>query len=259
MACRLFTDCLNDIFEYLEEDKISLHSCLLVNRLWCKVAVRILWGNVWNFQYNVYYPDRIHVPLSSTILSTLIACLPNESKDLLHKNGIFIPTPTSKPPLFNYISFIKVLSIRRIDQVVDQFNNKYLVSQELLKAFMNQINSLKSLDYNSAFLKTIQYIPFIYFPGAKNCLRDISEFSCDSNIGSEFFSRTCHQIQSLTINFRKNVSTELKELISAQTHLKSLGLMIYGNDFKDIIPVLTKHHNTLTKLHVYDEGVIPLL
>src|SRR5436190_4118078 len=91
MSCQLPTDCLNEIFEYLEEDKITLHSCLLVNRLWCRVAVRILWMNVWSVQYSVYYLTSL------AILSTLIACLPNESKDLLNTNGIFIPAPTSKP------------------------------------------------------------------------------------------------------------------------------------------------------------------
>jgi len=69
MAHELSIECLNEIFECLEEDKFSLHSCLLDNRLWCEVAVKILWKNIWNFQ-----------PLSSTILGTLIACLPNKSK-----------------------------------------------------------------------------------------------------------------------------------------------------------------------------------
>src|SRR5438270_12040581 len=109
MPCQLPADCLNEIFEYLEEDKITLRSCLLVNRLWCQVAVRILWMNVWRY-YNSY---RTHVQLA--LLSTLIACLPNESKDLLNTNGIFIPAPTSKSPLFNYASFCKVLQISTIN------------------------------------------------------------------------------------------------------------------------------------------------
>src|SRR5689334_10044830 len=142
MACQLPTDCLNDIFEYLEDDKISLHSCLLVNRLWCKVAVRIFWKNIWNFQYNMYHPYQTlqHVPSPSKILSTLIACLPNDSKDLLYTNRIFISTPALKPPLFNYISFIKVLPIDTINQIIVDFlknNDSHLVLQELLKTFMN--------------------------------------------------------------------------------------------------------------------------
>src|SRR5947209_7163386 len=106
MDYRLPADCLNEIFEYLEDDKITLRSCMLVNRLCCEIAVRILWRNVWSFQYSIYYkPYRTHVPL--TMISTLIGCLPNESKELLYKNEILITTPTCRPSLFNYPSFCK--------------------------------------------------------------------------------------------------------------------------------------------------------
>src|SRR4051812_15091509 len=66
-------DCLNEIFEYLKDDKVSLHSCLLVNHLWCEVSVRILWRDV--CKYNKSY-------------DTLISCLPNESKEILSKNEL---------------------------------------------------------------------------------------------------------------------------------------------------------------------------
>src|SRR5436189_2803217 len=101
---QLLPDCLDNIFEYLEKDKITLYSCLLVNRLWCEVSVRILWRNIWNF-----YDSSIH--------NTLISCLPNESKNILHGIGIFISTPTSKPPLFNYTSFCKALSVDKFDSM----------------------------------------------------------------------------------------------------------------------------------------------
>jgi hypothetical protein len=42
MACQLPTECLDGILEHLEEDKLTLYSCLLVNRLWCKIAVRFM-------------------------------------------------------------------------------------------------------------------------------------------------------------------------------------------------------------------------
>src|SRR5918912_1172936 len=110
MARLLPADCLNEIVEYLE-DKITLHSCLLVNRLWCETSVRILWRDIWRFKQPIQD--------ASAILSTLMACLPNESKELLHKNEIFIATPTSKPLLFNYPAFCKVLSINKIGLIVN--------------------------------------------------------------------------------------------------------------------------------------------
>src|SRR4051794_19307303 len=105
-------DCLNEIFEYLDNDDISLYSCLLVNRLWCEISVRILWRNIRNYRI-------------------LIACLPKESKEILYENGILIPT--SKPPIFNYASFCKFLS-------VDQVNHKI---KTLLKK--RQLISLQNL------------------------------------------------------------------------------------------------------------------
>ena len=48
MPRQLPADCLTEAFDYLEEDKVTLLSCLLVNHLWCKVSVRILWRHIDN-------------------------------------------------------------------------------------------------------------------------------------------------------------------------------------------------------------------
>ena len=146
---QLPADCLNEIFEYLENEKYTLRSCLLVNRLWCEVAVRILWRSVWNY--------------CSLNYRTLMACLPNESKETLHRNGITILASTSKPPLFNYASYCKFFSFDQVSFRVNLFlkknersiflsqifcNNSYiLIKQEIYKLFMNQISSLKRLAY----------------------------------------------------------------------------------------------------------------
>jgi len=103
MPRQLSVDCIYEIFEYLEDDKVTLHSCLLVDRLYCEIAVRILWRNVWNFQCNLRF--KSHMSLS--IIGTLIACLPKESKDLLHKNEILFTT-IQKPPLLIMHHFVKL-------------------------------------------------------------------------------------------------------------------------------------------------------
>ncbi|RIA97025.1 hypothetical protein C1645_856052 [Glomus cerebriforme] len=279
MSFYLPADCLNEIFEYLEDDKITLRSCLLVNRLWCEIVVRILWRNVWNFQYSVYKPyRRIHVPL--TLIRTLISCLPNESKDLLYENEIFITNSTRKPSFFNYASFCKVLSIHEIDQMIQYVlekhqsitsrklslnYNKYLLSQEILKMFMNEISSLKSLDYGSSCSKKVENIMFTYLPGAKNCLTDLTKLSCSSEIYSEFFyqiSQICHNIQSLIIKFGDFISDGLADLITLQNNLKILTLQSYdeGNGICGIYSItssLNKFSLSLTKLKI-DNSYIPL-
>src|SRR5688572_1197036 len=99
MTSQIDIDCLSEVIEYLEKDKISLKSCLLVDHFWCKVAIRILWRNIWDI-FNVYDMKKSHkTRISLSILSTLNACLPNESRTLFNENGISIPTPTPKSPL----------------------------------------------------------------------------------------------------------------------------------------------------------------
>ena len=239
---QLFADCLNEIFEYLEKDKVSLYSCLLVNRLWCEVSVRILWKSNFNDNYRAY--------------NTLISCLPEESKEILSKNGIIISTQTLKPPMFNYAAFGKILSINQVYNQVDRYLSQNLnifniiiVTQELLKLFVKQMPSLKKLSYD-------WYIPnliFTSYPEAKFCLKNLSELECSSDINSRFFyhlSQICHNIQSFDIKCRKVISNGLTDLISVQQNLKSLKILQGCENLIDIlIPSLTtKLSNTITIL-----------
>ncbi len=236
MPQQLPVDCLNEIFKYLK-NKVDLHSCLLVNHLWCEASVRILWTSIQNY-------------------NTLVACLPNESKKILFKNQIIISTSISKPPSFNYVAFIKSFSLNKIvENILPQSFNikKVIVVQEIFKMFMNQI-SLKTLDLysNSNY---IQNIPFLTYPGATECLRNLSELNCSSNICSEFFyqlSQICHHIQTLKIRFEGVISNELAELVSVQQNLKYLNILnnYHHENFKEIIPLLTKLPNDLIKLDI---------
>jgi hypothetical protein len=263
MSCQLPADCLNEIFEYLEDDRYTLHSCLLVNHLWCEISVRILWRNIWYLKSYYFKEDLFKA--SSSILSTLFACLPNESKELLHKNKIFISTPTSKSPLFNYAAFCKVLSIGHIEQIVNivlgdnitlpKNPKNCLVIEEIINIFANQISSLKKLYYHYNYID----FSFPHFPG----LRDLSELCCDVNVPSDFFhqlSQICHNLQTLTIGFCKFiVPNKLKELISLQKNLKILYLMSFRNvSWEDIIPSI-ENSNTITKLNLCGNYNLPIL
>ena len=174
---QLPADCLAEIFEYFEYDNNTLRSCLLVNRLWCELSVRILWRNDSNWNY-----------------VTLISCLPNESKKILDEKGIIISSPTSRPPVFNYASFCKSLTIFRVNYSIERLlknqrsiplrnleDSKYIVTQEIYKLLMSQIPSLKSIIVIS-FCWSDLNIDFTSYPGAKNCLKNLSELSCRYNL-----------------------------------------------------------------------------
>ena len=240
MSQLLPADCLNEIFEYFENDKVTLHSCLLVSRLRCEVSVRILWTSVWNYD-------------------TLIACLPNESKEILYKNGIITSTSTSKPPLFNYIAFIRNLEIDNIiKNILKKYhqspilnNKKCILVQEIYKLF-NQISSLRELHFCS---KVVICAPNVTPTLAGDCLKHLSKLSCCSDIYPEIFyqlSQICHNIQSLKIKFKDDISVGLTDLISAQKGLKHLDMAYYYcKDLTNIIASLMKHSNSLIKLNIY--------
>src|SRR6266511_912200 len=131
--------------------------------------------------------------------------------------------------------------------------------------FMKQI-SLKTLVFfpSSNF---IQNIPFTTYPGAIDCLSNLSELTCYSDISSEFFyllSQTCHNIQSLIIFLvvERGISNGLPDFISIQKDLKYLRICNDHNceDLMEIISTylrmrndyncenLTETISTLTKL-----------
>jgi hypothetical protein len=246
-------DCLNEIFEYLENDKPNLYSCILVNRFWCRVSVRIFWRNAYNY--------------STSNFSTLISCLPKESKEILNENGITILTSTSKTPTFNYASFCKVLSVYRVYYKIKELlknqktissqnlkNNSKIIAQEIFKMLMNQVSSLKSLVFLS-----FSDITLSLYPGAKDCLKNLTELRCSSDISTELLyqlSQICCNIQSFTLEFERTISNGIADLISAQRNLKCFEMSLYydltANRLTNIIPTLmTKLPNTLTKLSLY--------
>src|SRR5581483_9370093 len=202
-------DCLNEIFEYLEDEVIALHSCLLVNRLWCEIAVRILWRDIWNY--------------STRNFRTLIACLPEKSKKILYDNRIIVPAPTLNPPMFNYASFCKVLSVNRVNYMIkqllrtQQYHDIHIVERELYKLFMRQIPSLKGLIFDYDEWKILD-MNLAAFPGAKDCLKNLTELNYRTYIPLKFLhhlSKICHHIKSLTIEFKELVvvSDELADLL----------------------------------------------
>ncbi len=245
MPRQLPADCLSEIFEYLE-DKVDLYSCLLVDHLWCEVSVRFLWTNIQNFH-------------------TLIACLPDESKEILYENEIIISPSTSKPPLFNYVTFIKNLSMTEIRREIRNLleyhqptvSQRYMVvTKEIFKMFMSQISLKKlTLYYNPRYIQNIPNIPFTTYPGAIDCLRNLSELICYSDIYPEIFyqlSQICYNIQSLNLTIRNFISNGLTNLISVQQNLKYLIVYNESNNenLTDIISPLKKISSNLIKLDI---------
>ena len=109
---------------------------------------------------------------------------------------------------------------------------------------MDQIPSLKTLDYD----ETIRNIPFFSFPGTKSCLTSMLEFRCYSKPSSAISNKSRYT----NIGYRcgDKVPYGSMDLISSQHSIKELGLIYRDGGSKDIIPALSKHNHTVTRLHI---------
>ncbi|PKY24667.1 hypothetical protein RhiirB3_472111 [Rhizophagus irregularis] len=196
----------------------------------------------------------------------LIICLPNKSKKYLRQKGILNSSQISRTSLFDYASFCKVLSVHGIVRMIaDVFKSQRYLEEEIMKMFMKKI-PLKKLYYYTNNSNTIN-LSFLHYPKAKDCLKKLSKLSCNSNVKFSFFhklSQISFNIQSLTIEFKKSISSDLNDLISSQNNLKCLSLRLKHDitDMKtDIIPSLTNHSNTLIKLKLeyYQNGPLSFI
>jgi hypothetical protein len=107
MACsKIFSGDLpeltNEIIQYFRKDFSTLHSCILVNRLWCRLAIPLLWEDPFSIPTKNYHCIEIY-----------LYHLNEGSKAKFNEYGIsnnLLPSNT----LFNYPSFIKYLDIHKI-------------------------------------------------------------------------------------------------------------------------------------------------
>src|SRR6185369_556218 len=100
MACSKFfsgdlPELLNEVLQYFHYDYKTLHSCILVNRLWCRLAIPLLWE------------DPFSIPtLNCRFIDIYLSYLNEDWKLKLNEYGInnnLFPSNT----FFNYPSFIQ--------------------------------------------------------------------------------------------------------------------------------------------------------
>ncbi|CAG8446311.1 9917_t:CDS:2 [Funneliformis caledonium] len=265
MGSRLPADCLREIFEFLHDDTKSLHSFLLINRLWCETTVPILWRNTRNWLSNSHFNDKS----TQILFTTLLSCLPEDSKKLLSDNGIIIPPPTAQPPLFEYAAFCRRLYYNDICYIVEvaigdrQLGNsrnlygKHLIKQEMFRMFLTRCSTIDFLDISD---RNVPDLPLPYFAGAETSLSHLCELRCNMEIPPSIFYRMaqiCRNIESLFIGYYPFDNDGLATLIEVQKRLKNFecqSQIRYTETLEDkppyvnIASALATCSNTLTNL-----------
>uniref|UniRef100_U9UVF2 F-box domain-containing protein n=1 Tax=Rhizophagus irregularis (strain DAOM 181602 / DAOM 197198 / MUCL 43194) TaxID=747089 RepID=U9UVF2_RHIID len=158
MACsKLFLgdlpELISKVIQYFRYNHKTLHSCILVNRLWCRLAIPLLWED----------PFSIKDPKNYHFIKIYLHYLNDDDKTKLNEyvihNELF-PTNT----LFNYPSFIQRLNTYKVCYSVQKWiatvktsttsNERYFVRNTNL-TFIQILNFTK-LIYKSLFLIFIE-------------------------------------------------------------------------------------------------------
>ena len=249
-------DCLCLIFNQI--DKNSLHSCLLVNREWCKIIAPILWNKYSWHGYN-----------EELVFNTILSFLPSSSKQQLSDNGIKLPSTTLlKTPLFNYINFCEFPEAEITDKIIKMvFNEEFdpinpkknLLEQEIYKLFVSQCKNIKELRWY-----TSQPLPL--FPGTSTCFSQLCELYIIIDVVNSSalheMAQICKDLNELTIYNCQDVPG-LISLIDSQRKLKSVN--IHPNNsgyhkkgiYKELEKALLRKSNTINSLRLYSISIIP--
>ncbi|RGB22543.1 hypothetical protein C1646_822503 [Rhizophagus diaphanus] len=252
MACSKFfsgvlPELTNEIIQYFRNDFSTLHSCILVNRLWCRLAIPLLWED----PFSKGYPKNYH------FIDIYLHKLNDDDKMKLNEYGINTEMLPSNI-LFNYSSYIKCLNTYRVRSTIETWAINAMVSNfdEILKLssfiFISLINifikneanlytfefrllydkDLSSYDcFNSAFQLILQNPNFIC--NVKNLKIYLNSYSDLSPFMKCFYSN-CRSISSLYVHslIDDPVEKDLSNLINSQQNLKIIYIDCSNNSLK---------------------------
>ncbi|EXX64006.1 uncharacterized protein OCT59_000418 [Rhizophagus irregularis] len=244
----------NEIIQYLRNDYGTLHSCILVNRLWCRLAIPILWEDPFSMKH----------PKNYYFIEIYLHNINDDDKTKLNEYGIdsdFFPLNT----LFNYPNFIKSLNTRKILVSAEKWvgtirnllnrkqpNNNNFKQQEtnyvfplhpfdlnlsrkiyklLFKIFINNEANLNALEYvlNEFYdYDTVELI--LQNPNFISKINNLKLMKINSYLNFlSFVSNTCNSITTLHFDFiRRNImdktliNNNLSEIIKSQQNLQKI-------------------------------------
>ncbi|CAB5179781.1 unnamed protein product [Rhizophagus irregularis] len=226
MSCsKLFSGDLpeltNEIIKNFQNDYSTLYSCVLVNRLWCRLAIPLLWENPFSIPTGNYNFIEVY-------LYNLNDCLKSKLNEYHITDHYLLPSNT----LFNYPSFIRYLSMCKIASSIDRWleandiipklNNRYSESIFEFKSLV-EMSLIKLFVENEANLHTFEIKTDTYYN--KYCDNILESILQNPNF--------INKIGNLKISILcSNTSTNdrISQIINSHQNLKRITLGCVGYD-----------------------------
>ncbi|UZO13328.1 uncharacterized protein OCT59_004830 [Rhizophagus irregularis] len=206
------------VLKYLQNNYSTLHSCILVNRLWCRLVIPLLWENPFsiptkNYNFIIIYSHNSNSDFKTKLIEYKI----------INNNSLPLNT------LFNYPSFLKYLSINKkfiysvqnwVGNAIRKSNPKNLsdfkrkvdIFVSLFKIFIENEVKLHTLEIEFSSINISTYLNNIFELILQNTnfihnIRNINLFvgSLFCNISNEYnlIKNRISQIINLQQNLKK--------------------------------------------------------
>ncbi|PKC56448.1 hypothetical protein RhiirA1_473981 [Rhizophagus irregularis] len=235
-----------EVIKYFRNDKSTLHSCILVNRLWCRLAIPLLWEDPFSFRTVIcnFIGIYLHNLNDDDLKSKL-------NQHIINNNSL--PSNT----LFNYVKFLKYLNIFDIISCVEMWftikksepgndnfsatDFKRLIGISLFKIFIENEVNLNTLEIE---ISSIYY--YTYF-------NDILEIILQNTNFIQNISNLNLYVNS-SIRFSYDIINNeymlIKNLSNCSNTLNTI--TFYNIDFKVVINLdkIFEQLNVLESVHI---------
>ncbi|GBB95329.1 hypothetical protein RclHR1_02510023 [Rhizophagus clarus] len=223
----MLPETLYPILDCIRYDTKSLHSCMFVNRTWCRLTAPFLW--------RAPFKER-----RSSLVSTYVKCLGSGAKGKLKLFNNF-PQEALENPTFDYMYYLHELHYPTLYDSVkswceEQYLNDYIgddfvlypattILDLLIVRFMSKARHLTNLLIPSVSHRKGDYVCLSKLaPVARKCLPRIRYFNCDNcipenlSIASEF----CTNLVRLDIDCSWENDRDVSKFIKSQKNLRQL-------------------------------------
>ncbi|EXX63655.1 uncharacterized protein OCT59_000403 [Rhizophagus irregularis] len=281
MTCsKLFSgdlpELIDDIIQYFHNDYKTLHSCILVNRLWCSLAIPLLWEDPFSSPTKNHHFIEIYLHFLNDDYKTKL------NEYVIH-NGIL-----KSNTLFNYPKFIQHLNTYEVYNSIEEWfatvrystTKKPVYSMKNANLSYSQVSNFKNLIFRSLFLLFIETevnlhsfeVISVHSDVDKiieltlqnpNFIFNIKNFKLASNVMNNNITRlltliysNCNSISSLYFLFPKYekdysiVEKSLSQIIKSQENLKKISFDCKGFSYSLNHSLLSlKNSNCLNTLN----------
>lgn len=195
----LTPDCFAEILVHLQDDKSTLYNCLLLNRLFCRLVIPLLWKRPFDLiQQSSSFVERGGNTTSTInslernaalIIKTYISCLPPSELRIYSEEGMNIPRMIR--PLFDYPTYLKSFDTSLIYSSVEYFFKNLLRNTKLMhykspsfnpttylaQWIFNKSNALHSLNYHYVTEDALKSIDLSSFKNTELKLQRLKKFN----------------------------------------------------------------------------------